>query len=163
MVLLHDKLFSTSMSIFSQLFRKVTNLVLALYAIYSLCGVIWYFTGSSMPQCIACSRSPHNVLHSPSFLKIVWKCPLKLSRSGASRTAQEKIRVLWCACAEYIIHGGSSKFVGVASVSFRFSFLDLLAPVSSAPKALSVIVMYTMNNHTMRCESVTAVLTKHCI
>ena len=30
------------------------------------------------------------------------------------------------------------------------------------PKA-SWVVMYTMNNHTTRCNSVTAGLTKHCI
>ena len=35
--------------------------------------------------------------------------------------------------------------------------------VSSEPKASWVVVMYTMNNHTTRCESVTAGLTKHCI
>ena len=34
--------------------------------------------------------------------------------------------------------------------------------VSSAPKALWVVVMYTMNNRTYN-ESVTAGLTKHCI
>ena len=35
--------------------------------------------------------------------------------------------------------------------------------VSSEPKALWVVVMYTMNNHTTQCESVTAGFTKHCI
>ena len=35
--------------------------------------------------------------------------------------------------------------------------------VSCEPKASWVVVMYTMNNHTTRCESVTAGLTKHCI
>ena len=37
-----------------------------------LCAVIWYFTGTAfnsyiMLYCIARSRSPHNVLHSPSY------------------------------------------------------------------------------------------------
>ena len=35
--------------------------------------------------------------------------------------------------------------------------------VSSAAKALWVVVMYTMNNHTMRSESVTAGLTKQVV
>ena len=34
---------------------------------------------------------------------------------------------------------------------------------SCAPKASWVVVMYTMNNHTTRYDSVTAGLTKHCI
>ena len=47
------------------------------------------------------------------------------------------------------------------------SLLQCFASRSQLPavhlKASWVVVMYTMNNHTKRCNSVTAGLTKHCI
>ena len=39
-----------------------------------LCPVVWHFTEKPLiyQQCIACSRSPHNVLHSPTIVCLVF-------------------------------------------------------------------------------------------
>ena len=58
-------------------------------------------------------------------------------------------------------HGVEGNETEDTTVLWRSVFTVIV--VSSAPKALWV-VMYTMNNHTYNgCDSVTAGLTKHCI
>ena len=42
-------------------------------------------------------------------------------------------------------------------------FAGQFSPSQLSAVASWVVVVYTMNNHTTRCESVTAGLTKHCI
>ena len=64
MVLLHDKLLSANMTIFYELLSifvnsGVTNLVLVICDAY-FTGKALAIPNSSMPQCIACSPSPHN-------------------------------------------------------------------------------------------------------
>ena len=63
---------------------------------------------------------------------------LTLSRLGASHTGQEKI----CVCL-----GGSSKFVGVASISFCFAFRFVSRFTSTQTYVASIIkVFYVVVN-----------------
>ena len=60
-------------------------------------------------------------------------------------------------------HGVEGSETKDTSLLQCFAGLFSLSVASCAPKASWVVVMYTMNNHTTRCDSVTAGLTKHCI
>ena len=77
-VLLHDKLLSANMTIFYKLLSifvnsRVKNLVLAICDVY-FTGKALAIPNSSMPQCIACSLSPHNVLHSPrNYINVLYQ------------------------------------------------------------------------------------------
>ena len=85
--------------------------------------------------------------HSKEYTENISLTSLTLSRPGASHMAQEKIPVLWCACAEVV-----NLWVWL---SFRFvSFLNLLAAVK---ETLAKMPPSTLSKHCMCTISILVV------